>query len=172
MADDSTQQPVVTIFPNNALENLARRLSEGTAKAWREVLDELEGGLATPATTTDDLTRNLRNRVPSRKGCGKMMADQQPTTEVPPMSQIDDLQLRILDVLIENDGRFSAPWGQVLVSLARAAFDNEDIMTQEREYHQTSIALLRLEAVGFVTVERAYRDEAEKANVITAVTLL
>jgi hypothetical protein len=123
--------------------------------------------------TTEGLQEILRNRVPSGDGCVKMLGvDQHPTTEVPPMSQIDDLQLRVLDVLIEHDGYYSAEFGRVLVTLAQEAFGDEDIRTGDRQYHQTSIAVLRLEQVGFVTVDRAYRDEAEKANVITGIRLL
>lgn len=115
----------------------------------------------------------IRNHVRDLPPWGKLVTDQSATNvEENHVSHIEDLQLRVLDVLIEEHGYFTAPWGQVLVTLARRAFDDEGIQSQDREYQQTSMAVLRLEVVGFVSVDRAYRDEAQKANVITGIRLL
>lgn len=87
-----------------------------------------------------------------------------------PTTTIDELQLRILDVLIEEGGYWTAEPGQVLTSLA-TRIHGEPVSVGERRYHQVSLAVLRLEGLEFLLVERAYRDEAEKANVLLALRL-
>lgn len=175
MGDDISPEPTKPIFPGLPL---ARTHADFMGRLRASLLETFPGLASEPPLpstwthTTEEAQEILRNRVPFGNGCGKMTSDQQPTTGGTTMSQIDDLQLRVLDVLIAHDGYFGGEWGQVLVSLAQEAFGDEDIRSQDREYQQTSIALLRLEAVGFVHVDRAYRDEAQKANVITAVRLL
>lgn len=100
------------------------------------------------------------------------MADQQSTKEEHHMTQIDEAQLRVLDILIEEGGYFTADYGQVLVSLAQRAFDDDEIRVGHTKYQRISMAVIRLEAIGFLTVERAHRDEAQKANIIVAIRLL
>lgn len=88
------------------------------------------------------------------------------------MSRHEELQLRILDVLIE-DGRevFTARWGQVITTLATLAFDRP-IGSQTPEYHATSLAILALEAAGLIRVHRAYEARHHRANVLVGLELL
>jgi hypothetical protein len=57
-----------------------------------------------------------------------------------------------------------------LLSLARRVFGDDTEMGSQH-YQLTSLAVLRLEAAGLVTVERRYRDEAQKANIIDAIQI-
>ena len=87
------------------------------------------------------------------------------------MSKLDETQLRILDVLIEAGGEFhSRTFGQTLRELASLAH-GEEVAYGSPEYGRTSLAVLRLEEIGFVRVERAYVNRAAKANIVLRVEL-
>lgn len=88
------------------------------------------------------------------------------------ISKVERCMDKILDVLIEEGGFFTAPWGQVLKDMACRAFDDDTIKVGSNPYFQTSQAVIRLEAMEFISVTRQNRDEPEKANVIEAIRLL
>lgn len=88
------------------------------------------------------------------------------------ISKIEQTQLDILDVLIEEGGYWTAGDGQVLVALAQAVYPDTDVRVGSPEYHRVSLAVLRLEEHGMVTVDRRFRDQAEKANIIEGIRLL
>lgn len=85
-------------------------------------------------------------------------------------TNIETTALAIIDVLTEEGDYFTAPWGQVLVGIARRIY-GDHIKVGDPEYKAVSIAVLYLEAADFVTVERANRDESQKANVVLSVRL-
>lgn len=85
-------------------------------------------------------------------------------------SKIEQTMDAVLDALIEADGVWTGPWGRVLSTLA-SRVHGEDLPPSGTLYQQTSAAVLRLEAIGLVEVERAYRDDPAKANIVTRVTL-
>jgi hypothetical protein len=86
------------------------------------------------------------------------------------MSKIEEAMDAVLDTLIEADGVWTAPWGQVLSTLASAIHD-EDVPTSGTLYQQTSAAVLRLETIELVVVDRAYHNDPAKANVVTRIRL-
>lgn len=87
------------------------------------------------------------------------------------MSVLDEVQLKILDVLIEVGGEHHSPtFGQTLRELASMAH-GEEVAVGSNEYHRTSLAVQRLEEIGFLTVERAYVNQAAKANVVLRIEL-
>lgn len=85
------------------------------------------------------------------------------------MTKIEDTMDAILDVLIE-EGEWTGPWAQVLSTLSQRVY-GDHVGVGSNEYHQVSMAVLRLEKIGLVQVDRAYRDEARKANVIQRISL-
>lgn len=85
------------------------------------------------------------------------------------VSLIEQCQLDVLDVLLESGGSWSCDDCSTLVSLARAAHGDGTIEVGHQLYHRTSMAVLRLEAQGLVRVDRRYRDEHAKANVVERV---
>lgn len=87
------------------------------------------------------------------------------------VSEIEKTMLGILDVLIDEGGYFTAGWGQVLKTLASRIY-GEDVRVRDNQYHRTSLAVLKLEAIGFVEVSRAGARQAEKANIIESLRLL
>lgn len=83
----------------------------------------------------------------------------------------EQTMLSVLDTLIEHDGLWSGRPGEVLSSLSQYIF-GPDAVTQFNEYHQVSLAVLGLEDMGFVRVDRRDRTEAHKANVLLRIILL
>lgn len=86
------------------------------------------------------------------------------------MSKIEEVMDGVLDALIESDGTWTGPWGQVLVTLASRVL-GEPVLVGETFYHQTSTAVLRLEAMELVVVDRYYETRSSKANVVTKISL-
>lgn len=87
------------------------------------------------------------------------------------ISKIEQAQLDVLDLLIEEGGYWTGPDGEVLLTLAAAVYAHEVVDSQSSSYKRVSLAVLRLEQAGLVTVERRYHDEAERANIIEAIRL-
>lgn len=87
------------------------------------------------------------------------------------ISKIEQAQLDVLDFLIEEGGYWTGPDGEVLLSLAAAVCENDIVDSQSSAYKRISLAVLRLEQAGLVTVERRYHDQAERANIIEAIRL-
>lgn len=83
-------------------------------------------------------------------------------------TKIEQCQLDILDILLAEGGVWTGPDGHVLESLAQRVFGSEAVIGTNA-YQMTSMAVLRLEAHGMVTVRRRYRDEHAKANVIESI---
>lgn len=87
-------------------------------------------------------------------------------------SNLERIMLEIIDVIADAGGMFrSTTYGGTLRDLASAVYETP-IAVGDKRYHATSLAVLRLEEMGFVSVDRAYRDEAAKANVILSVVIL
>lgn len=77
----------------------------------------------------------------------------------------------ILDHLLSlEDQKHTAPWGQVLVTLAEAVV-GYNVSVGDPEYHFTSRAVILLEEMGLVTVERAYDRRKGRANTLISVAL-
>jgi hypothetical protein len=85
-------------------------------------------------------------------------------------SNLEMNALAIIDVLAEEGDYFTAPYGQVLVSLTRRIY-GDDKKVGDPEYKAISLALLYLEQADFVRIDRAHRDESQKANVILSIRL-
>lgn len=123
------------------------------------------GGLPRPVSITCPV-HGQRNSLPPGEGTGTLPVS---TTDRETLMTLDELMLAILDVLIENGGSWSSDtFGRSLLSLAHAAHGEEFPMGDKR-YHATSLAVLRLESVGFVDVDRAYESRPGKANVVLEV---
>ena len=86
-------------------------------------------------------------------------------------TRIEQCQLDILDVLIENEGVWTGPDRQVLESLSQR-IHGPNARVGSKDYQLTSMAVLRLEAHGMVRVERRYRDEHAKANIIERIVVV
>lgn len=78
--------------------------------------------------------------------------------------------LAVIDVLAEEGDYFTAPYGQVLITLTRRIY-GEDKKIGDPEYKAISLAVLYLEEADFVVVDRAHRDEAQKANIVLSIRL-
>jgi hypothetical protein len=78
--------------------------------------------------------------------------------------------LAIIDVLAEEGDFFTADYGQVLVTLTRRIY-GEDKKVGDPEYKAISLAVLYLEQAELITVDRAHRDESQKANVVLSLRL-
>ena len=78
--------------------------------------------------------------------------------------------LAVIDVLAQAGDIFTADYGQVLVELTRAIY-GEDKKVGDPEYKAISMAVLYLEQADLVTVERAHRDESQKANIVLSIRL-
>lgn len=79
------------------------------------------------------------------------------------MTKIDQVALDVIDALLREDGDFERDPGQVLFGLAEAT---------GHEYKAVSLAVLYLESMGFVDVERRDSPEAHKANRLIRIRLL
>lgn len=79
--------------------------------------------------------------------------------------------LDVLDVLIIHDGLWSGRPGEVLSSLSQYIF-GEEATSQSTEYCRVSLAVLGLESIGLVRVDRRTHDQARQANVILRITLV
>lgn len=86
------------------------------------------------------------------------------------MSKLEDWQLRIIDALIDAGGIWTAGEAEVLVSLASAVSGVQE-KVGTAAYKRTSLAVLALERLEFITVERRYEDEARQANVIERIVI-
>lgn len=85
-------------------------------------------------------------------------------------TKIEEAMDAVLDILLVNDGTWTGPWAKVLSSLA-SEVHGEAVPVGDVRYHRTSTAVLRLEAIGLVHVDRAYTDRPEKANVVQRISL-
>lgn len=85
-------------------------------------------------------------------------------------TNLESNSLAVLDVLTAEGDYFTAEYGQVLVSLTRRIY-GEDKKVGDPEYKAISMAVLYLEQAELVTVDRAHRDEAQKANVVLSIRL-
>jgi len=88
------------------------------------------------------------------------------------ISKIEQVQLDILDVLLETGGYWTSGDGNVLASLAQVIHSDDSIAPGDGRYKRTSLAVLRLEASGFLAVERRFTDLPERANIIEGIRLL
>ena len=86
------------------------------------------------------------------------------------MTRIEEMQLEIIELLIDNGGYWTGGDAEVLVSLASALTGTEQ-KVGSNAYKRTSLAILMLERIGFVQVERRYTDEAQRANVIERINV-
>lgn len=87
-------------------------------------------------------------------------------------SNLERTMLEIIDVIADHGGTYrSDTYGATLRELA-SLVHGEEVPVGDKRYHATSLAVLRLEEIGFVSVDRAYHDEAARANVILSVSVL
>lgn len=76
-------------------------------------------------------------------------------------SESDWLRAEAILAVVAEHGTFTSQAGSVLSDLA---------LLSGVEYKTVSRIVLWLEANGFVTVERMYRREAERANIVLSIT--
>lgn len=86
------------------------------------------------------------------------------------MKTNQDIMDAMLDALIRNDGTITGPWGRTLRKLACETW-GEDVAMQSPEYYRTSRAMLALESMDLITVDRAYSNGPQKASIVTRVSL-
>lgn len=88
------------------------------------------------------------------------------------MTEIERVQLAVLDALIEEGGFWGGPDREVLLSLAKHVHQDESITCHDSRYKRISLAVLKLEAEGLVSVERRHKDEAQRANILEGIRAL
>lgn len=82
----------------------------------------------------------------------------------------DDFMLEaVFDLLVEKHEHRGNP-GEVLTSMA-SEIVGDTVVVGDILYHAVSHAILELERLGMVEVERRNRREAEKANIILGIRL-
>jgi hypothetical protein len=86
-------------------------------------------------------------------------------------SNHEQAMVSVLDVLLEHDGLWSHRPGETLSLLSQRIF-GPDAVVGSNEYHRISLAVLDLERIGLVRVDRVHRREAHKANLIRRIILL
>lgn len=75
----------------------------------------------------------------------------------------------VLDYLIDA-GTFKAPAGRVLSGLASEIL-GRSVAVGDPEYSAVSHAVINLEELELITVERSYSSKRHRANVVLSVTL-
>jgi hypothetical protein len=83
--------------------------------------------------------------------------------------------LGVIDVLLDAGGSITSAdvgFGEVLYEITRQVFAMEGSVAGTSEYKRTSLAILALEEMGLVEVDRERKKRAEKANTLMGVYLL
>lgn len=91
------------------------------------------------------------------------------------MAPIEDHMVAIAGYVELRGGEVRTEPGQLIKEIAEAVFGVElevGLLHRSREYCVTARALLGLEAIGLVEIERAGWHQSERANKLVAVRLL
>lgn len=91
------------------------------------------------------------------------------------MAPIEDHMVAIASYVEVRGGEIRTEPGQLIKEIAEAVFGVElepGLLHRSREYCATARALVELEAIGLIGVERAGWHRSERANKLVAVRLL
>lgn len=151
-------------------DSLARLAALGwsakeVADAWTQIANAWGWSpITTPPGYTESLRRDLG--LDTESGVwfnGGTEGRPTPREKETNMTKIDQVALDVIDALLREDGDFERDPGQVLFGLAEAT---------GHDYKACSLAVLYLETMGFVEVERRDAPEAHKANRLIKIRLL